>query len=570
MVSGVRLPARLIVCCLAVVGFAAAPSAAQASANAPAPVISSPRTDPSTAASRQEAPGGPASVVVAGREIYRMQVSLGPFSPAERARAAGERIRALARAPQFSPDRIGVLENEGRVRIVSGGTTLFDVLADDLPDEDAAELRTTAARVARDLTAAIEFDRVSRSPKQLAIASGMTILVLLAALGLAWLVVKLTGRLSARIERGKRTILRGIHLRGLELVSANSMVAAAQKALRLLRAGVFLLLVYFAVVAVLALFPWTEPYGRAAARFVLSTLAGVVRGAFSYIPNLFMIALTVTIVQYVNRFVSFLFDAIGRGALVIPNFHPELAAPTKQISRWLIWILGLVVIFPYVPGSGTSAFRGIGVFVGLMVSLGSTGAIGNLVAGIVLIYSRAFAVGDRVKIADTIGDVVIHGLLSAKIVTIKNEEITIPNSAILGNHIVNYTELAEQHGLILHTTVTIGYDAPWRTVHDLLIEAARDTPGVLADPEPFVLQTALDDFYVRYEINAFTRDPRRMAVIYSELHQSIQDRFFAAGVEIMSPHYASLRDGNDPAIPPAQRSAAHAASRGFRVSRSDD
>jgi small-conductance mechanosensitive channel len=227
------------------------------------------------------------------------------------------------------------------------------------------------------------------------------------------------------------------------------------------------------------------------------------------------------------------------------------------------------VIFPYLPGSGTPAFQGVGVFVGLMISLGSAGAIGNLVSGIVLTYTRSFSVGDRVRIADTTGDVVGHGLLSTKIVTIKNEEITIPNGAILGNHIVNYTELAEGQGLILHTGVTIGYDVPWRTVHELLIDAARATAGVLSEPEPFVLQTGLDDFYVRYEINAYTREPRRMATIYSELHQSIQDRFFAAGVEIMSPHYSSLRDGNAVAIPPDRRPARYVPP-AFRVRRLDE
>jgi small-conductance mechanosensitive channel len=255
--------------------------------------------------------------------------------------------------------------------------------------------------------------------------------------------------------------------------------------------------------------------------------------------------------------VDFLFSSVERGIPVIPGLVPELAAPTRQLARWLSYILALIVIFPYLPGSGSPAFQGVGIFVGLMVSLGSSGPIGNIVSGIVLTYSRSFTVGDRVRIADTTGDIISAGLVSTKVLTIKNEEVTIPNSTILGNHIVNYTKRASQQGLILHTGVTIGYDAPWRTVHKLLTEAALATDGVLHEPLPFVLQTSLDDSYVAYEINAYTRDAGRMVVIYSDLRQNIQDIFNAAGVEIMSPHYAALRDGNTVTTPPDDRPAGY-------------
>ena len=209
----------------------------------------------------------------------------------------------------------------------------------------------------------------------------------------------------------------------------------------------------------------------------------------------------------------------------------------------------MIVIFPYLPGSKSPAFQGISIFLGVLFSLGSTSAVANVVAGVILTYMRAFKLGDRVKIADTIGDVIEETLLVTRIRTIKNVEITIANAMVLSSHIINFSASAQREGLILHTAVTIGYDAPWRTVHQLLIDAALATEHILKEPKPFVFQTALDDFYVHYEVNAFTDQPNRMAAIYSDLHQNIQDKFNEKGVEIMSPHRSSVRDGNPIAIP---------------------
>jgi small-conductance mechanosensitive channel len=215
----------------------------------------------------------------------------------------------------------------------------------------------------------------------------------------------------------------------------------------------------------------------------------------------------------------------------------------------MILALTAVVVFPYLPGSRSPAFQGVSIFLGVLISLGSTSAVANIVAGVILTYMRAFKVGDRVRIADTIGDVVEKTLLVTRIRTIKNVEITIANAMVLSSHIVNFSASAQKEGLILHTAVTIGYDAPWRTVHQLLIDAALECEHVLRDPMPFVLQTALDDFYVHYEVNAFTDQPSLMARIYSKLHEKIQDKFNEAGVEIMSSHYANVRDGNRSTIP---------------------
>ena len=196
-----------------------------------------------------------------------------------------------------------------------------------------------------------------------------------------------------------------------------------------------------------------------------------------------------------------------------------------------------VLAFPYVPGSNSLAFKGISVFLGVLFSLGSSSAVANVVSGYTLIYRRIFKVGDRVKIADFVGDVVATRLQVVHLRTIKNEEITVPSSLIVNSHVINYSAMAKEKGLILHTKVTIGYDAPWRQVEALLLLAAGRTQGLLREPPPFILQTSLDDFYVSYELNVYTDAPQQMAKLYTDLHRNIQDAFNEYGVQIMSPSY---------------------------------
>lgn len=250
--------------------------------------------------------------------------------------------------------------------------------------------------------------------------------------------------------------------------------------------------------------------------------------------------------HYVIRFSRFLFNEVERQNITLPGFYPDWALPSFKIVRFLIIAFAVVMAFPYLPGSDSPAFKGVSVFLGVLFSLGSSSAVANVVAGVILTYMRAFCVGDRVKIADTMGDVIEKNLLVTRIRTAKNVDVTVPNAMVLGSHIINYSSSAQ---LILNTTVTIGYDVPWRQVHELLLAAARSTERIMAEPKPFVLQTALNDFYVSYELNAYTDAPSAMATIYSELHARIQDSFNEAGVEIMSPHYSTLRDGNPTTIP---------------------
>ncbi|TNF43267.1 MAG: mechanosensitive ion channel family protein, partial [Cytophagales bacterium] len=261
------------------------------------------------------------------------------------------------------------------------------------------------------------------------------------------------------------------------------------------------------------------------------------------------ILVIIIFMRYLIRFVRFIFREIELERLQVAGFHPDWAMPTYNIVRFLLLAFTLVLIFPYLPGSDSPIFKGVSVFVGVIFSLGSSSAITNMIAGLVITYMRPFKPGDRIKIADVQGDVVEKTILVTRIKTPKNEIITIPNSSVLTGNTINYSLQAEGQGLILYTSVTLGYDIPWRKIHETLIEAALATEYIEKDPKPFVLQTSLDDFYVSYQINAYTKQPNKQAIIYSHLHQNIQDCCQKYGIEIMSPHYRANRDGSDSTIP---------------------
>ena len=231
------------------------------------------------------------------------------------------------------------------------------------------------------------------------------------------------------------------------------------------------------------------------------------------------------------------FKGVAKGNIVLNWLDPEAALPTSKIFTGIIWIFGVVMAYPYIPGSNTDAFKGIGVFLGLLISLGASSMVGQVIGGMVLMYSRAMKVGEIVQIGEYYGKVQEIGFFSTKLRTLKNEEINIPNSVLMGATTKNFTRLSKTEGLIAHSTITIGYDAPWRQVHAMLLNAAGKTDGLLKKPEPFVLQKALSDFYVEYEINAFVEKPEGIMKVMTDLHANIQDEFNKYGVQIMSPHF---------------------------------
>jgi small-conductance mechanosensitive channel len=364
-----------------------------------------------------------------------------------------------------------------------------------------------------------------------------------------WLMKLLFPQLYGKLNSWRGTVIPSLRIQRFELLPADRIADFAIAIARLVRFAAVLVLLYFYASLVLGFFPWTRGYAQILFGSVVAPLKVTGQTILDYLPNVFFIAVIAVVSFYAIKLTRIIFVEIGKQTITIASFHPEWADPTYKIIRFLILALTAIVVFPYLPGAKSPAFQGVSIFIGILFSLGSTSAVANIVAGVILTYMRAFQIGDRVQIADAVGDVIESSLLVTRVRTIKNVEITIANSMVLGSQITNFSASVQREGLILHTTVTIGYDAPWRVVHGLLLAAAAATENILAEPKPFVLQTALDDFYVHYQINAFTGQPSRMAKTYSDLHQNIQDTFNEAGVEIMSPHYSTVRDGNRIAIP---------------------
>ena len=347
-------------------------------------------------------------------------------------------------------------------------------------------------------------------------------------------------------EKGKR--LKGFKIQRVQVFSTKQLTKFLLVLSQYTHYGVNALLFLIYLTGIFSVFPQTRSMVTAILTNVFKVIDDGWLGFVEYLPNLLNLIVIVFFTYYGLKLIRFIFIEIEKGTLVFSGFFPEWAMPTYQLVRVVIIALALVLAFPFLPGSSSPAFQGISVFIGLLLSLGSTSVVANIVAGVVLTYTRAFRIGDRVKIADTIGDVIEKGLLVTRVRTIKNVEITIPNGMVMGSHIINYSAVTQEKQLILNTTVTLGYDISWRLIHETLIKAALNTQDILPEPYPFVFQTSLDDFYVSYELNAYTDQPNKMAVIYSELHQNIQDACNEAGFEILSPHYGALRDGNPSTI----------------------
>jgi small-conductance mechanosensitive channel len=356
-------------------------------------------------------------------------------------------------------------------------------------------------------------------------------------------------KLTTKVTNWKGTKIRSVRISSSELLTADRLITTLLWFFHVARIFLTLMLLYFYIPLVFSFFPWTEAFTPTLLHYVIDPLKTVFFVIIDYVPKIFLIVIIILITRYILRFVKFIFSEIARGSIQINGFYKDWAEPSYKLVRILILAFALIIIFPYLPGSGSPAFQGISVFLGILFSLGSSSAVANMVSGIVLTYMMPFKVGDRVKISSTVGDVIEKNLLVIRIRTIRNEDITIPSSMVLGCHIINYSSSAQSYGLILNTTISIGYNTPWRVVNNLLIEAALRTDDILKEPKPFVLQKEFIDFNVSYEINAYTHQPNRIDEIYSDLRQNIQDCFNEAGIEIMSPHYLVYRNGNKSTTP---------------------
>ncbi len=494
----------------------------------------------------------PANVTAGNETLFPINAGLGPFAPSDRAAALTRKLQLFIADPEQSPENIRAVENENGTDILGGDDVLTRVTDGDADFDNIGRTRQALAadHVAR-LRAAVTRVRDETSGKSLTLGA-IKAAAATAVLLLLFLLMHLTfPRLYTAIaERGGARI-RPLRIQSLEILSQERITALLQQLAHVLRFALTVILLYFFIPLVFSFFAATRHFGYELVHYVLAPILAGWRAFLGYLPRLLVLVIIAFFTLQAQKLTRFLFKEIERGTIVWSGFYPEWAMPTHRIVEILLFAFALVVAFPYLPGSNSAAFRGVSIFLGVLLSLGSSSAIANVVAGVLLTYTRAFRIGDRVQIDNTTGDIIEKTLLATHVRTIKNVDITIPNGLVLGAHIVNYSRSTAAEPLILNTELTLGYDISWRQVHQLLLAAADSTPGILKDPAPFVLQTALDDFYVRYQINAYTAQPSQMALIYSDLNRHLLDCFNQAGLEMLSPHYRVVRATDVTTVPDA-------------------
>ncbi|MGK7883038.1 MAG: mechanosensitive ion channel family protein [Crocosphaera sp.] len=359
--------------------------------------------------------------------------------------------------------------------------------------------------------------------------------------------------LGRHITRDQGLIFRNLNIQNWNILSVKQEKRIALFLLKIIRWFITLTFLYFYIPFLLSLFPQTERLANSIFSSFFGALAKVWAEFIAYVPNLFLIIVTLIITHYLIRLCDPFFKAIEDERIIISGFYPDWAQPTYKLTVILICGLAAAIIFPYLPGFNSPAFQGISILAGALVTFGGASTIANLIAGFVVIYTRAFQLGDRIKVSEYRGVVIDKTILSTRICNGNNEIITIPNSILIASSIINYSATIRdlKEPLVIDTTITLGYDVPWRLVYETLINCALETTDILEDPEPYVWQTSLDDFYISYQLRVYTNKTKSVAIgnIYSELHQKIQDKCAEVGIEIMSPHYAAVRDGHQNTIP---------------------
>jgi small-conductance mechanosensitive channel len=485
----------------------------------------------------------PATLEVENRPVATFRVTVAGVDPAERVRAAQQRIDALPPEALDQPVTIRPVslgDEHGFAVLVGSRLSLFfadadaDALAEETPER-------AAAAVAERLAEALRAERDQRSVKVVLRGLGETAAATALLLLLLWAL--------RRLRRLIEPFLSGVAnkevaaVRGGRIDLGPVVTAAVRSLLFAVFWGMVALLLYAWVTFVLGRFPLTLPWAQILGSRVISFLGAALIAILRALPGLVTVAVILVVARFVANFSDGVFLRAERGGLAVPGVFPETASATRRIVKAVIWLAALAAAYPYIPGSSSDAVKGLSVLVGVMLSLGATGLVSQAMSGLAVIYSRALTVGDTVRLGDVEGVVSEVGLLSTKLVC-AGREVTFPNSVVIGGAVTNYTRLSRATGPLVTTVVTIGYDAPWRQVQALLVGAASQTDGLRRDPAPFVLQRSLGDFYVEYELLAqLEGDATVRPRVLSDLHANVQDAFNAAGVQIMSPHFVLQPEG---------------------------
>jgi small-conductance mechanosensitive channel len=487
-----------------------------------------------------------APVIVDGMTVLRVR-GIASFPAEKRAELIAARIRALAEDRRFSESTLRIEEAGNASRILAGEQLVLTITEADAHLERLDRHTLANAALAR-IGEAIRDYRRERSAERLARSGLFALAASVALVVLLWIGARAMQRLDTFLERRIKGRLAGLEAKSLRIVNAAQLWRMLHGLRSLLWSAAVLMAIVLYLNFLLQLFPWTRWFGLRLFALLLDPLRAIGQSLLSAIPNLVFLAILIIAFRYVLKALRLVFAALAEGSLTLHAFERDWAWPTYRLVRLLVLALAVVVAYPYIPGSQSEAFKGVSILLGVIFSLGSSSVIGNIIAGYTMTYRRAFHVGDRVRINEHLGDVAEMRLLVTHVRTPKNEEIVIPNSLILNNSVVNYSTLARAGRLILFTTVGIGYETPWRQVEAMLLQAAERTAGLLKEPKPFVLQKALGDYAVTYEINVYCGDAQAMYELYTQLHRNILDVFNEYGVQIMTPSYVA--DPGQPKIVP--------------------
>lgn len=499
---------------------------------------------------RQVTKGVP--VIVDGDTLFYLYTKRGGYTAQTRAEMDAAIITELGERFNLHPDSV-YIENSDIVTDVMYGDKVIVSFTDRDGLWENCTRQQLAERVRTLIVEKLKTMHDEHSLLQLCKRILYFVLVLIGQYLLFRLTLWLYRKSKIRIQHLKDTKLKPISIQNYEILDTQKQVNLLIFSAGIVRYILVFLQLLITVPMLFAIFPQTQNLAYKILSYIWNPIKAIVKDIVEYIPNLFTILVIYYAIKYVIKGVRYLAMEVDSGRLKLSGFYSDWAMPTFHIIQFLLYAFMIAMVYPYLPGSKSGVFQGISVFVGLIVSLGSSTVIGNIIAGLVITYMRPFKMGDRIQLNDTTGNVIEKTPLVTRIRTPKNEVVTIPNSFIMSSHTVNYSASARTYGLIIHSEVTIGYDAPWRKVHQLLIDAALATPGIQTDPEPFVLETSLSDWYPVYQVNAYIKEADKMGQIYSDLHQNIQDYFNKADIEIMSPHYMATRDGNEITIPKEAR-----------------
>jgi len=483
-----------------------------------------------------------APVIFEGKTLFNV-IGISSYPAKERAEKIAARIQKFADNNSLSTDSIKSEELEDRIQLTVNGQLLIGIVDLDAQTEGVNKVILANLMKVR-IKKAIDNYRLEREPKRLLINTVKAFVTTVILLILLNILFRLSRKFNLFVSAKLKSKIEGLEFKSSKLIQANQLWPALQGLMNLIKVVVVIVLIQIYLTYVLSLYPWTAPFASRVVNFITEPLSQFGLSLLAFLPDLGFLIIITLITRYLLKLTKLFFNGISQGTISLLNFEREWALPTYRVVRILIIVFAVVIAYPYIPGSESAAFKGISVLLGLMISFGSSSVIGNLIAGYSLIYRRTFKVGDRVQIDNHIGTVVDMKMFVTRLRSLKNEEIVIPNSNIVGGTVINYSTLSKDKGLILHTTVGIGYETPWRQVEQMLLMAAERTEGLLKNPSPFVLQKDLGDFAVNYELNVYCGDPERMMSYYTEMHKNILDVFNEYNVQIMTPAYE-----RDPELP---------------------